>query len=287
MLLHLRSATVRIKRIPGSVLALGLIRRYFFRRPLSLRVNDFDGGLAINLRLDEHMQSQIFWYGSYSRDVLLVIQRLLRPGMVVVDAGANIGEITLASAKRVGPLGRVYAFEPVPELADALTQNVRLNDFRQVSVERQGLSSERGNQKIYRASSHFDDGSRHEGLATLYPSGQRGSVIGEIRLITLDDFCQESGVSRLDLIKLDVEGAELPVLKGATKTLLRFKPHIIVEVQQSTANQAGYHATDILSFVRSLGYRFDVIARGGRLRPVHEGSLTRFQNILCSPVTEK
>jgi FkbM family methyltransferase len=283
LILVLREATVKVKSIPGSVLVLDLIRRYFFTKALSLRVDNFDDSLTMDLRLNEHMQSQIFWYGSYSRDVLLIIKKLLRPGMVVVDAGANVGEITLAAAKAVGPSGRVYAFEPLPDVADLLYENVRLNAMNQVSVERRGLSDQGGRREIYRASFNFHDGSKHDGLATLYRSQTRDAASGEISLTTLDEFCECTNIGQLHLIKLDVEGAELPALKGGIRTLRRFKPHIVVEVQEETAHQAGYKAADVLSFLEALGYRFDVIGRKGRLRPVGPRSLGRFQNILCSP----
>ncbi len=284
MLLFLRKATIKVKSVPGSVLVLNLIRRYFIKKPLSVKIDNFDGDLMINLRLNEHMQSQIFWYGFYSRDILLVLRGLLRPGMVVIDAGANIGEITLVAAKMVGESGHVYSFEPQSEVAEELSQNVRLNNFNQVSIQKKGLSDEAGDKEIYRASADFHDGSKHEGLATLYPSEKRGAKAGVINLVTLDDFCEQTDLKQLNLIKIDIEGAELPALKGSIETLRRFMPYIIVEVQQETASQAGYNATDILTLLHPMGYRFDVIGRKGRLHPVDVTSLGRFQNILCSPV---
>ncbi len=286
MLLLIRNVTVKIKLVPGSVVALALIRRYFIKKPLSIRVDDFDGDLSMNLRLNEHMQSQIFWYGFYSRDIILVLRNLLSPGMVVIDAGANIGEITLAAAKMVGASGYVYAFEPLLEVADELSQNIRLNNFTQVRIQKSGLSDETGDKEIYRASSDFYDGSKNEGLATLYPSEKRGEKAGVISLETLDGFSERIDLKRLNLIKMDIEGAELPALRGGIETLRRFMPYIIVEVQQETASQAGYNAADILALLQPVGYRFDVIGRKGRLHPVDATSLGRFQNILCSPVGE-
>jgi FkbM family methyltransferase len=284
MLFLLRKATLKIKLFPGAVLALNLIRQYFFKKPFSVRIDNFDGDLTIDLRLNEHMQSQIFWYGYYSRDILLVLRRLLKPGMTVIDAGANIGEITLVAAKMVGASGHVYAFEPLPEIASKLSQNVSLNNFTQVFIHEKGLSDEPGDKEIYRASSDFHDGSKHEGLATLYPSEQRGEKAGVISLVTLDDFCEQAEIKQLDLIKMDIEGAELPALKGGIETLRRFMPYIIIEVQQETTSQAGYNAADILALLEPLGYRFDIIGRKGQLYPVVATSLGRFQNILCSPL---
>lgn len=283
LIIFLRKLSVKVKKWPGSIVILNLVRRVFIRKAISVRVDDFDGNLSMNLRLDEHMQSQIFWYGAYSRDILLVIKNLLKPGMVVVDAGANVGEITLVSAKQVGTLGHVYAFEPLVETAEKLSRNVQLNEFQNVHIQRCGLAENSGFGSIYRSSSRFDDGSVHDGLATLYPSSLRNSKVGEIELVSLDDFCVRTGIEKLNLVKIDIEGAELSALKGAVQSLRKFNPFLIIEVQGPTARQAGYEPRDILSFLRPMGYSFRTIGRLGRLNPVDADSLKGFQNILCTP----
>jgi len=284
ILLLLRKLTVSVKLLPGSVLVLDFIRRFCFNKPVSVRINDLDGDLAINLRPNEHMQIQVFRFGSCNSDILLIPKKLLKPGMAVIDAGANIGEITLVAAKAVGASGHVYAFEPISEISDALLENVRLNNFNQISIHKYGLSDETEDKAIYRATSDFKDGSKNDGLATLYQLEKRATKVCEIHLLTLDNFCEHISIDRFHLIKMDIEGAELPALKGGLKILKRFKPYIIVEVQQETSCQAGYNASDALSFLKRLGYRFEVIGRKGSLKTVDEDSLGRFQNILCSPL---
>lgn len=284
MLRFLRKITLKIKSLPGSVVVLAWLRHCFIKKSLSIGVDDFDDDLSMNLRLNEHMQSKIFWYGFYNRDVLVVIRNLLEHGMTVIDVGANIGEVSLVAAKMVGPSGHVYAFEPLPEVADKLSENIKLNNFAQICIQKIGLSDEAGDKEIYRASSAFYDSSMNDGLATLYPSENRGEKAGVISLVTLDDFCEQADIKQLNLIKIDIEGAELPALRGGMETLRRFMPYIIVEVQQEAANQAGYNDVDILAFLQPMGYRFDVIGRKGQLHPVDASSLGQFQNILCSPI---
>jgi len=283
VLLFFRKVTIELKKIPGSILLIKLLRQHFFKKSLSIMVDDFDGDLKINLHLNEHMQSQIFWYGQYSRDILLVLREILKPGMVVIDVGANIGEITLVAAKMVGDSGRVYAFEPLPETAGELQKNVQLNNFSQVFIQQKGLSDESAEKDIYRTSTDFYDGSKHGGLATLYPSDSRATKVGKISLVTLDDFCKQMELQQLNLIKIDIEGAELPALRGGLATLHRYMPYLIIEVQDETSEQAGYNASDILALLEPVGYRFDVIGRKGKLHPVDVATLGKFQNILCSP----
>lgn len=282
-ILYLRQLTKKLRLVPGAVLVLDKIRSLFYKETRSIQVVDFDGNVKINLCLGEHMQSQIFWYGAYNRDILSVLRNLVKPGMVVIDAGANIGEITLLAAKKVGASGKVYSFEPLPEVSAKLEKNVRDNDFSQVSIQRFGLSDKAGEINIYQSSSSYGDGSDNGGLGTLYPSDSIAKPAGVIKLTTLDDFCGERKLQKVDLIKLDIEGAELPALKGALNTLKQFKPKLIIEVQEETAERAGYSADDILIFLANLGYEFQVIGRNGNLIDIdNKKSLKQFQNVLCS-----
>ncbi|MGH8223107.1 MAG: FkbM family methyltransferase [Woeseiaceae bacterium] len=246
-------------------------------------MTDFDGDLMARLALDERMQSQIFWFGYCNRDICAVLRRILKKGMTVIDAGANIGEVTLVAAKAVGPEGMVFAFEPVGRIADHLANHVRMNGLSQVSTIRCALADKVDRKPIFKAAERFYDGSIHDGLGTLFSSAQRSVATEEVLLTTLDVFVREANVQRLDLIKLDVEGAELAALQGAAETLERFRPYLIIEVQQDTARAAGYEAADILRLLRPLGYVFDIIGRNGRLHSVDESTLGRFQNVLCTP----
>lgn len=283
LLLSLRRFAVTLKRIPGFILILDPLRKSFSRKKKRVVISDFDGCFKLELNLDEHMQSQIFWYGYYSRDIVLLIDRILRPGMVVFDVGANIGEITMTAARRVGSTGRVYSFEPMATLHSRLTGHLGLNGLHQVTPIAKGLSDRIGSATIFRAEAPFKDGTRHDGLGTLYPTEARGVAAGEIELTTLDQFCSDAKVARIDFIKIDVEGAELAVLKGGLESLKRFRPYLIVEVQPDTASSAGYKSEDIISLLESAGYTFFVIGRKARLRPLKELDLTSFHNVLCVP----
>ncbi len=283
MLFLLRKIVRKLSIIRGSSLILNLVHKYYFKKALVVNIRDFDGDLKMQLRLNEHMQSQIFWRGYYNRDIQWVLHNVLKSGMVVVDAGANVGEVTLIAAKLVGDSGKVYAFEPQKDVAAELSINVDANNFNQVSIELKGLSDEVGEKSLYIASCDFADGSKNEGLATLYPSDRCQEEAGTIILETLDHYVEQNNICQLNLIKMDIEGAELPALKGSMKTLKRFKPYIIVEVQQETASQAGYYAEDILKLLEKIGYQFSVIGRKGQLRPIQKNSLGKFQNVLCTP----
>jgi FkbM family methyltransferase len=280
----LRELTLLLRKVPGGILVGELLRRPFSGEKKVVRVDDFDGDLVMYLDLSEHMQSQIFWYGTYSRDICFLLNRELKQGMVFVDGGANAGEITLLAAKRVGASGRVLSFEPLDPMADQLQRNIDENKLTNVEVLRVGLSRAAGEATIYIARDNFSDGSRHDGLGTLFPTRERGEEAGTVPLITLDAFCRDRGLHRLDMIKLDIEGGELAALEGAREVLATMRPALIIELGEQTCRAAGYAMRDVYDFISGCGYSLSRIERKGALTPIGRDELREFQNLYCVPV---
>lgn len=282
--LLLRKAGFLLSPPGASRLPRSALRRLFRYASAKITVDDFDGDLCLTLDLSEHMQRRIFWMGRYSEDIGCLLDSMLEPGMTVLDVGANIGEISLLCAKRVGPQGRVFSFEPIDGIADELSAHVHMNGLEQVFIERCALGDvERSAVPIY-LSCGQDVNDGHSGLGSLY-GGERGETpLQRIEVTTLDRWVStKSEIQRIDLIKIDIEGAELACLRGAVESLKRFRPRIIVEVQDFTAQKAGYRATDILDFLASLDYEFNRIEKGGALRSLDRDGLGDFQNVLCTP----
>ncbi|MEJ1098015.1 MULTISPECIES: FkbM family methyltransferase [unclassified Pseudoxanthomonas] len=271
-------------RVP---LAQSLLRRCFRHAQGVIRIKDFDGDLDLDLDVSEHMQRRIFWMGYYSREIVALLDRIVHRGMVFIDVGANIGEITLVAAKRVGGAGQVISFEPMDAVADKLVANIGRNRLDQVTVVRTGLADAVGSAPIYASCGQGADHDEHHGLGSLY-GGSAGEVaVQTIQITTLDSFLALNPISRLDIVKIDIEGAELPCLKGAVQTLRRFKPLLIIEVQAQSSTTAGYQQADILDYLAPLGYRFQSIGRSGRLRPLGARDLASYQNVLCTPTDKQ
>lgn len=277
----LRKMTLGLRQLPGGVIAGDVVRKMLGRRQRIVEVDDFDGDLRMSLDLGEHMQSQIFWHGSYSRNIIFLLERVLKPGLNMIDAGANVGEISLIAAKRVAPDGRVFAFEPVARFADQLEAHVAANKLTNLHLFREGLSDEAGEAEIYLAPERFRDGTQHDGLGTLFRTEVRSAVEATIPITTLDLFVERQGLRKIDLIKLDIEGSELPALKGGASVLREHRPALIIEVAEITCRAAGYEMDDLVGFAGDLGYAIHVIGRRGRLAPLERTGLTPFQNILC------
>ena len=281
-LLVLRQLGFIFSNVIGSKLPKTILRRLFRYAQSDVLVKNFDGDLTISLNLSEHMQRRIFWMGYYSEDIVSVLNQYLVPNMVVLDIGANIGEISLLAAKRVGTHGWVYAFEPMDNIANKLTQHIELNHFTQVEIHRCALGNESNNQMPIYSSCGQQVKDKHEGLGSLYCKDNQEQPIQYVELITMDIWVtQHSDIHRIDLIKIDIEGAELACLQGAKETLKNFKPKIIIEIQDFSAERADYKATDIIDLLSELGYEFFRIEKAGKLISITRADLLDFQNVLC------
>ncbi len=162
-----------------------------------------------------------------------VIARHCPAGGVALDIGAHLGSWTVPMAQAVGETGHVHAFEPVPFLNAALRKTVLANGLRQVVLDDRGLGSTTSNAAFTVADG--GGGAGNQGMSGL---GERpGGTIIEIQVTTLDAFAEECKLDRLDFLKIDVEGLEVDVLAGASKTLKRFHPTIVFETGNEDREQ--------------------------------------------------
>lgn len=282
----LRTLTQPLYRIKG----LGLGRVCEFVRKWAAKhahqapylISDFRGDAVFRCFLREHMGGQIFFRGSYSGDQLTLLERLLSKDSVFIDAGANQGEFSIAAARLV-QRGRVLAFEPVSEYRARLVENVRLNRFENVHVIPTALGDHEGHLPIYDQQDSFTDGTRNEGLPTLFSSGNKRHVIETVPIKKLDDALIGMGISRVDVIKLDIEGAEWMALRGAVNTLARCRPILILEIGRETCVAAGYEPEALVHWLEGLGYRLETIVANGKTVPLHSAALDDFQNVVAYP----
>jgi FkbM family methyltransferase len=174
----------------------------------------------------------------------------LREGMTVMDVGANLGLYSLLISRAIGPSGKVYAFEPVPEIFARLKEHIALNNATNVIPVPIALSDEKGKAKM----------SVRGGESSLFRRVSDEFV--EVQVERLDDFVEREKIERVDAIKIDVEGAELKVIRGADKTIRRDKPILMVEIQAATLQAAGTTPEELFENIISYGYNAFVIRHG-------------------------
>jgi len=152
-----------------------------------------------------------------------VYAAVVRPGDTVVDAGANWGVHSLYLAKLVGQPGHVHAFEPHPQVVEELRWHLQRNGMTQVTVHACGLLDQAGQLPFVMGENSKT--SHIEGS----PSAPTTSQI-VVPCRTLDEVMDQAAPTSLRLIKVDVEGAECRLLKGAERTIQRYRPHLVVEL---------------------------------------------------------
>jgi FkbM family methyltransferase len=187
---------------------------------------------------------------TFETSELKFIQEKLRPGAIFIDVGANGGIYTLIAAKRVGPEGRVIAFEPDPRNVALLRENIALNKLTNVTVVAKAVSSAEGTGSL----AISRDGAMNS-LAKTTHGGQQIEKWETVETTTLDQALREAGVSRVDVIKIDVEGAERMVLEGARETLANNRDAVILfEATDLAATSFNYTACDLLKMLLAQGF---------------------------------
>jgi FkbM family methyltransferase len=203
------------------------------------------------MRLDWQLYKP-FVFGIYEPNVVTAIQQNLRPGMVAVDCGAHIGYHTLLMAKRVGKAGRVYAFEPLPENFSVLCENIRLNGYEGIVVaENKAVGAQTGRQRFRRVE-HPDESHPFTPLSRLDLQGDL-----EVEVVALDDYFADR---RVDFLKIDVEGAEVLVLKGMERIMCRDRPILLVELHAFVQWGENHPA---LQIIRDFNYAVAYLGRRG------------------------
>lgn len=206
------------------------------------------------MRVNWQMQAS-YAFGTYEPEVVRAIQRVVRPGWVAVDVGANIGYFTLLLAKLVGPEGRVIAFEPLPENLQVLQENIALNAYQSVTLEPRAVMEKPGAVRLYR---------EREALLTGTASTVHGQGSGlEVPATSLDVYLRAAG-ERADFVKIDVEGAEEAVLSGMKRVLAEDRPIVLVELHD---NPSGDHPA--LATLRTGGYRIQYLDRPSKTPLAH------------------
>jgi len=155
------------------------------------------------------------------------LQHFLGRGHVFVDVGANVGVFTVKAAKEIGEEGLVIAVEPFLETALRLSQNVRANGFRNVRVRNLCIGRNTGHAKLHLNKSEPN-------AFSMLPKDGAESI--SVLSVSLDDLCRWEGLTRLDYLKIDAEGAEAAILEGGRETISRFRPIVQVEVTLGKSN---------------------------------------------------
>jgi FkbM family methyltransferase len=182
--------------------------------------------LKLNLR-DDLSRTWYYWgYGGYERGTVRLFTELLNSKSCVFDIGANIGFYTLLAASLMEGRGEVHAFEPHPDVFGALSRNHELNGFRILHLNQMAMSDRDGQEALFLpADLAWTNASLIPGF-----TAQHDTI--RVNTVRFDSYCDKNAIRGVDLIKIDVEGAELKVFHGMGRLLDAWRPDIICEVLQ-------------------------------------------------------
>lgn len=178
-------------------------------------------GLLYKGNLNSYVDRRVFFWGAHEREVMMFMGSLIKPGSVVFDIGANVGNHSLYFAS----LGAaVHSFEPNPEVARSIEEKIQLNATKNIFLHHIGLSDKNEELNFYAPTGDNKGiGSFEENFV------DTNKDIGKIHVETGDTFVLKNNVSRVDFIKIDAEGSEYKILAGLKDTLMKFKPRIVIE----------------------------------------------------------
>jgi FkbM family methyltransferase len=212
-------------------------------------------GIHWNLDLREGIDFSIFIFGYFEKETTKALYRIIKKKDVVIDIGANIGAHTLYMAKNVGDEGKVYAIEPTNYAFNKLTNNVAINpDVRNRIIANQLLLVSKYNKDtvingIYSSWPLVNTKNRHHVHCGIEMS------ISNAEKITIDNMVVNQKISKIDVIKLDVDGNELDILIGGQNSITKFRPIFVMELGPDQYEKNS-NFDKVIQLMVSMGYEF-------------------------------
>lgn len=235
--------------------------------------------LLIDPSVDKGVELALYETGTYEKGTIQLLGDFLKPGSTFLDIGANIGLMSAIASRCVGAAGKVLAVEANPKTVEILRHNLALNACTNVEIWPLALGSENGTATLY------ENWEVNRGGASLLSQGDAAGT--EVSMRRIDDLF---GEERIDVLKIDVEGFELEVLKGGQELLKAQLPVLIIEVSEQRENEKGVSPQEIAAFVRSLG-NYQLFRQKGTkerrsklVQIVRDADLPEHDNVVCIPM---
>jgi FkbM family methyltransferase len=259
-LASLLAARPSLQPFPGWILGckqeggdwLSKLRRRVWARAKRPFVIPWFEGMQVWVSTSDELLKSLFMTGCFEPNEFLFLDRLLRPGMTVVDVGANLGLYTLFAAGKVGKKGTVLSLEPSTREFQKLRANVDLNQLTQVRLLQMGASNHPREADMLIAD-EVRSGHNTLGAFCYDTKLDRKETVS---LERLDEIVRSQAISCVDVLKIDIEGGELFALQGGAQTLNTFRPILLLEFSDPSAKAQGSSSAQVWNFLSGLGYRF-------------------------------
>ncbi|WP_198371315.1 FkbM family methyltransferase [Roseomonas rosulenta] len=237
----------------GKWRILNALDAQFATHPVTRRLRVM-GGVEMDLDTSDFVQRGLYLTRDFEPALRACILSHLQPGDCFVDVGANVGFYSLIASRRVGPTGMAVAFEPNPATYAALKGNIALNRLTNVTAVDIALS-DGGGQAMF-----FADADGNSGASSLLRRGSSAAV-RTVSTETWDAFAARSSLPFPSLVKIDVEGAEVKVLRGMSSLLTApRRPRVILEVSEWSLQVAGSSREELFGIMSDHGYSARIIS---------------------------
>jgi FkbM family methyltransferase len=214
-------------------------------------------GLRFEYDLHQILAREVYFTGCYCVQESALIRHLLAPGQTFVDVGANIGYFSLLGAEQVGPSGRVVAVEADPRIFATLSRIAALNPAAPIALEHVAVGAEDGTLRL----AGFDDAQDNWGISHVVTGdAPSSSQVFEVPARRLDPLLDDLGIGAVDLLKMDIEGAEVLALRGMRDGLAsgRYR-RIMLELHPAQLHEHGTTSLEVTRHLLDLGYRAQVL----------------------------
>lgn len=236
-------------------------------------------GLTVHIYPNDDLCRALYISGTYEPSTLLALQRVLAPGAVFIDVGANAGLFAMIAARWIGPGGKVYAIEPSDREYKRLLDHLALNRLKNVIPARVAISDRSASAPLRIAS--FPNAGHNTLGSFAYPDVTTAHF-ETVETITLDRFAEVYELQRIDVIKMDIEGSELSALTGASEVLRRFRPVLCVEIARR-ALAGGATPERVIDSMTAANYRICRIDHTSELIPLLAGEIPPDGNLIALP----
>lgn len=236
---------------------------YSFLHLLQLDSKRYKKKIADDLHLwvnpSDHIQKEVFWYGHYEKAAIQTLCMLTEEKHIVFDIGANIGYYTVVLAQKASD-GALYAFEPVSSTRSQLEDNISLNSLNNVSVYPFCVSNQNTSSVIYISNDS------NVGMSSLKEPENFSGKTESVQTISFDTWLETQEISSVDIIKIDIEGAEVLALEGMQQSLSKFRPVILIEVIDEQLKKYGSSVEELYFIISKLSYYAYVPTKTGVLK---------------------
>jgi len=225
-------------------------------------------GFFLELERTDPVASGAIALGVYERYESELFRSKVKPDMTIIDIGANLGYYTAIASRRAGEKGLVVAFEPEPNFFKLLSRNVSRNNMKNTACFEMAVAEKNGLTNLYLSNENKGHNSiiRSEELKTF----------AQVKTTTLDDFLVSQKIAKVDMIKMDIEGAEIMALEGMTNTLIKYMPLLFFEFSPHSIIKINKNPIDFLLTLFKIGYSiFEINKTCQRL-----DSVTDFQKFI-------